>query len=69
VLGHIYKDHRLRQLDGLDEFQTHSTILKKMYTHQVLRPTELTKFEATLADHQKAIMGDGDYYGAGVVRL
>jgi COP9 signalosome complex subunit 4 len=59
VLGHIYKDVRLRQLDGLDEFQTHSTILKKMYTHQVLRPEELTKFEATLADHQKAIMGDG----------
>jgi COP9 signalosome complex subunit 4 len=59
VLGHIYKDSRLRQLDGLDEFQTHSTILKKMYTHQVLRPEELTKFEASLADHQKAIMGDG----------
>jgi COP9 signalosome complex subunit 4 len=59
VLGHIYKDARLRQLDGLDDFQTHATILKKMVTHQVLRPDELTKFEATLAEHQKAIMGDG----------
>jgi COP9 signalosome complex subunit 4 len=59
VLGHIYKDTRLQQLNSLDDFQTHSTILKKMYTHQVLRPEELTKFEATLADHQKAIMGDG----------
>jgi COP9 signalosome complex subunit 4 len=59
VLRHIYKDTRLRQLDGLDDFQTHSTILKKMYTHQVLRPDELTKFEASLADHQQATMGDG----------
>lgn len=91
VLGHIFKDDRLRQLDGLDDFQTHSTILKKMYMHHILRefgawrkgccapeasfavtnpcclhsylcaigPTELTKFEASLADHQKAVMGDG----------
>ena len=30
-----------------------------MYTHQVLRKEELVKFEETLADHQRAIMGDG----------
>jgi len=59
VLGHIYKDARLSQLDCQDDFETHSTILKKMYLHQVLRPDELVKFEATLAPHQKAIMGDG----------
>ena len=59
VLGHIFKDARLTQLDGLEEFATHSTILKKMFTHQVLRPAELLKFEASLAEHQKAIMGDG----------
>jgi len=59
VLGQIYKDDRLSSLDQIPEFSTHSTILKKMYYHQVLRPNELTQFESSLAEHQKAIMGDG----------
>jgi len=59
VLGLVYKDPRLSQLDSITEFQGHSTILKKMYTHQVLKKEELVKFEASLAEHQKALMGDG----------
>lgn len=59
VLGHIANDARLSALDSLPEFSTHSSILKKMFTHQVLRPAELTQFEASLATHQKAVMGDG----------
>lgn len=59
VLGHIANDGRLTALDGLADYATHSCILKKMYTHQILRPTELTQFEASLAAHQKAVMGDG----------
>jgi COP9 signalosome complex subunit 4 len=59
VLGHIANDTRLTALDSLPAFATHSSILKKMYTHQVIRPGELTQFEASLVPHQKAVMGDG----------
>jgi COP9 signalosome complex subunit 4 len=59
VLGHIYKDGRLSQLDSIPQFETHSTILSKMYKNQVLGKEELTKFEASLQPHQRAVMGDG----------
>lgn len=59
VLGHIYKDDRLSQLDSLDEFATHSKILEKNYMHHLLRKEELVKFEEGLASHQRATMGDG----------
>ncbi|CAB9513371.1 signalosome complex subunit 4 [Seminavis robusta] len=59
VLGHIYKDKRLSQLDAMDDFATHSKILEKNYMHQILRKEELTKFEQSLQPHQRAIMGDG----------
>ena len=59
VLGHIFKDDRLNQLDSISEFETHATILTKMYKGQILDKKELVKFEASLQPHQKAIMGDG----------
>ena len=59
VLSSIVNDPRLSSLDSIPDFSTHGTILKKMYTHQIIRPTELVQFEASLADHQKAVMGDG----------
>lgn len=59
VLGHIYKDERLFQLDSIPQFETHSTILSKMYKNQVLDKEELIKFEASLQPHQRAVMGDG----------
>jgi len=59
VLGLVYKDRRLSQLDAIPIFEAHSAILTKMYTHQVLRKDALVKFEASLAAHQRVIMGDG----------
>jgi len=59
VLGHIYKDARLNELDSISEFETHATILTKMYKGQILGKEELVKFEESLQPHQKAVMGDG----------
>jgi COP9 signalosome complex subunit 4 len=59
VLGHIYKDKRLLQLDAMEDFVTHSKILEKNCMHQILRKEELVQFERSLAPHQQAIMGDG----------
>ena len=59
VLTSIVNDPRLSSLDTIPDFATHGAILKKMYTHQIIRPTELVQFDASLADHQKAVMGDG----------
>ncbi|KAL3923505.1 MAG: hypothetical protein SGILL_001619 [Bacillariaceae sp.] len=59
VLGNIYKDPRLNQLDTISQFETHATILTKMFKNQILGKEELVKFEASLQAHQKAIMGDG----------
>lgn len=61
VLGHISQDSRLSELDHLPDFATHATLLRKMYRHEIVPATspELVAFAATLADHQKAIRGDG----------
>ena len=60
ILGMVYSDERLGQLDYLSHFATHSSILSKMYREQVIRrDQDLIQFEDSLADHQKAIMGDG----------
>ncbi len=60
VLGLVYKDDRLSQLDSLPHFSTHASILSKMYKEQVIRrDDDLKKFEDSLADHQRALMSDG----------
>jgi COP9 signalosome complex subunit 4 len=59
VLGHIFKDPRLSKLDGIPQFQTHSSILTKMFKNQIIDKDELVKFEASLQEHQKAVMADG----------
>lgn len=59
ILQHLYKDSRLHQLDSISQFETHATILTKMFKSQILGKEELVKFEASLQTHQKAIMGDG----------
>eukprot|EP00549_Striatella_unipunctata_P020136 CAMPEP_0118673972 /NCGR_PEP_ID=MMETSP0800-20121206/631_1 /TAXON_ID=210618 ORGANISM="Striatella unipunctata, Strain CCMP2910" /NCGR_SAMPLE_ID=MMETSP0800 /ASSEMBLY_ACC=CAM_ASM_000638 /LENGTH=369 /DNA_ID=CAMNT_0006569119 /DNA_START=42 /DNA_END=1151 /DNA_ORIENTATION=+ len=60
VLGLLFKDSRLPQLDSITEFQSHSSILKKMYMNQIIpKDDALKKFESSLAVHQKAVMGDG----------
>jgi COP9 signalosome complex subunit 4 len=60
VLGLVYNDERLLQLDSISHFSTHSSILSKMYKEQVIRRgDDLKKFEDSLADHQRALMSDG----------
>jgi COP9 signalosome complex subunit 4 len=61
VLHHIYQDARLEQLNEMPCFASHATILKKMARRQILRPDDaaLQTLEQGLAEHQKAIMGDG----------
>jgi len=60
ILGLVFKDERLSQLDSIPHFQTHASILKKMYMEQVIqRDDHLIRFEESLADHQKALMSDG----------
>jgi len=59
VLGLVYKDERLQQLDSIPEFQSHSSVLTKMYLNRIVQKQELEQFESSLADHQKAIMADG----------
>lgn len=59
VLGLVYKDERLSQLDAISEFQSHSAVLTKMYLNRIVQKRELEQFESSLADHQKAIMADG----------
>lgn len=55
----LYKDERLAQLDSIPEFQSHSSILTKMYLNRIVQKQELETFESSLAEHQKAIMSDG----------
>lgn len=59
VLGVLFKDERLRQLDYLPKYSSHASVLIKMYTEQLLRRDELATFEESLADHQKAITVQG----------
>jgi COP9 signalosome complex subunit 4 len=60
ILGMLYNDERVSQLDTVGHFASHSTILTKMYMEQIIRRDhDIITFENTLADHQKAVMGDG----------
>lgn len=59
VLHNIAGDKRVGMLSEIPEFSTHANILHKMCTYQILRPNELKEFEESLAEHQKAVMGDG----------
>jgi COP9 signalosome complex subunit 4 len=59
VLGLVYQDDRLHQLDAISSLETHSTLVTKMYCSQVIRPAEVVQFEASLSEHQKALRGDG----------
>ena len=61
ILGLVYKDDRLSQLDSISHFSTHSSILSQMDKAQVIkRDNDLVPFEESLAEHQKAaLMSDG----------
>jgi COP9 signalosome complex subunit 4 len=59
VLSQIVADDRLSQLDQMPQFASHTRLLRKMHRLEIIHKTELISFEQTLADHQKAIRGDG----------
>ena len=55
----MFKDERLKDLEAVDGFATHATVLAKMHRKQILRRAELKGFVDGLAEHQQALMGDG----------
>jgi len=59
VLDHLVNDERLDALDSIEEYATHATIVRKMVRKQILKPNEWSLLQKSLADHQKAVMGDG----------
>jgi COP9 signalosome complex subunit 4 len=59
VLGLVYKDPRLYMLDAITEYQSHSSVVTKMYLNRIVQKRELELFESSLAEHQRAIMADG----------
>lgn len=60
ILGLVFKDDRLSQLDLIPHFKTHASIVTKMYMNQIIIPgNDLTEFINSLADHQRALMSDG----------
>ena len=59
ILGALFKDERLGSLETAEGYADHAAVLTKMYMQQILRRGDLNNFEATLMEHQKALMGDG----------
>jgi COP9 signalosome complex subunit 4 len=60
ILGLVFKDERLSQLDSLPHFKTHSSIVTKMYMNQIIvRGDDFIQFQNSLGDHQKALKSDG----------
>lgn len=59
ILGVLYKDDRLTNLNHLPKFSSHASVLTKMYTERLLNNSELVIFEGSLAVHQKALTSDG----------
>eukprot|EP01040_Poterioochromonas_malhamensis_P012164 gene12164-13302_t len=59
VMGLIYNDPRLLQLDQLGNYTAHSILLTKMYKGFIIRKAELGGFEACLQEHQKASTAEG----------
>lgn len=59
VLGLLYKDDRIKDLESIPKFSSHASILVKMYTQRLLNTSELVTFEKFLKSHQKALTSDG----------
>jgi len=45
VLGMVYKDPQLHALDAMAEYQSHSSVVTKMYLNRVVQKRELELFE------------------------
>ena len=59
ILASLFKDPRISTLESLPSFSQHATVLRKMYTEQILSMGELNDFEKSLLPHQKAITSEG----------
>ena len=59
ILALLCKDPRISSLETLPSFSQHATVLRKMYTEQILPISELNEFEKSLLPHQKAITSEG----------
>mmetsp|Transcript_16063 Transcript_16063/g.18630 ORF Transcript_16063/g.18630 Transcript_16063/m.18630 type:complete len:399 (-) Transcript_16063:120-1316(-) len=61
ILGLVFKDERVTQLETISNFNTHHAIIKRMYMNQIipLDYADFITFQEHLAIHQKAIMADG----------
>lgn len=55
VLGLLYNDDRLNQLDSTPPFGGHSNVLRKIYKEFIVKPEELQQFEDSLEPHQRAV--------------
>ncbi|CBJ26901.1 conserved unknown protein [Ectocarpus siliculosus] len=58
-MGVLLRDERVGSLARVPGFSTHSQVLTKMYTEQILRKHDMEAFEESLMDHQKAITAEG----------
>jgi len=59
ILGSLFKDERLGNLEQIEGYATHAHVLMKMHMQHILRRSELRAFEEGLKEHQKALMSDG----------
>ena len=55
VLGILYKDDRIQQLERFPQFASHANILTRMYHRQLIHRKDMTIFETSLLPHQKAV--------------
>jgi COP9 signalosome complex subunit 4 len=49
------QDERVSSLDHLTGYESHHTVLSKMFKEQILKKDELVIFESSLMPHQKAV--------------
>ena len=59
VMGMLYRDERLSQLDSIPDMVGRADVLRKMYIMQLLETKELQCFEEGLKPHQRATTSDG----------
>lgn len=59
VLGLLFKDSRLCDLDQLPKYSSHSLVLQKVFRDQILKKDDLDLLEASLLPHQQATNSEG----------
>jgi hypothetical protein len=59
LLTLIASDERLAALDGVDGYEAHYAVVKKMQQKQIIQNKEMEKFTQSLEQHQKGESEDG----------